>query len=32
MKLLPGMSKEMRQAADQIDDREIGRVEASCGR
>jgi signal recognition particle subunit SRP54 len=28
MKLLPGMSKEMRQAADQIDDREIGRVEA----
>jgi len=26
------MSKEMRQAADQIDDREIGRVEPSCGR
>src|SRR5579862_9880627 len=28
MKLLPGMSKELRQAADQIDDREIARVEA----
>ena len=28
MKLLPGMSKEMRQAADQIDDREVSRVEA----
>ena len=28
MKLLPGMSKELRQAADQIDDREISRVEA----
>ncbi|HLN17798.1 MAG TPA: signal recognition particle protein [Acidimicrobiales bacterium] len=28
MKLLPGMSKDLRQAADQIDDREIGRVEA----
>ncbi len=28
MKLLPGMSKEMRQAADQIDDREVNRVEA----
>ena len=28
MKLLPGMSKEMRQAADQIDDGEISRVEA----
>jgi signal recognition particle subunit SRP54 len=28
MKLLPGMSKEMRQAADQIDDGEVGRVEA----
>ncbi len=28
MKLLPGMSKELRQAADQIDDREVARVEA----
>jgi signal recognition particle subunit SRP54 len=28
MKLLPGMSKELRQAADQIDDRELARVEA----
>ncbi|MGH9083122.1 MAG: signal recognition particle protein, partial [Acidimicrobiales bacterium] len=28
MKLLPGMSKELRKAADQIDDREISRVEA----
>lgn len=28
MKLLPGMSKELRQAADQVDDREIARVEA----
>jgi signal recognition particle subunit SRP54 len=28
MKLLPGMSKELRQAANQIDDREIARVEA----
>jgi len=28
MKLLPGMSKEMRQAADQVDDREVSRVEA----
>ncbi|HEX3946817.1 MAG TPA: signal recognition particle protein [Acidimicrobiales bacterium] len=28
MKMLPGMSKEMRQAADQIDDGEISRVEA----
>ncbi len=28
MKLLPGMTKELRQAADQIDDREIARVEA----
>ena len=28
MKLLPGMSKEMRQAADQIDDGEVSRVEA----
>jgi signal recognition particle subunit SRP54 len=28
MKLLPGMSKDMRQAADQIDDGEISRVEA----
>jgi signal recognition particle subunit SRP54 len=28
VKLLPGMSKEMRQAADQIDDREVSRVEA----
>ena len=28
LKLLPGMSKEMRQAAGQIDDREIDRVEA----
>jgi signal recognition particle subunit SRP54 len=28
MKLLPGMSKEMRQAADQIDDGEISKVEA----
>ena len=28
MKLLPGMSKEMRQAADQIDDGEVARVEA----
>ncbi len=28
MKLMPGMSKEMRQAADQIDDREVSRVEA----
>jgi len=28
MKLLPGMTKELRQAADQIDDREVNRVEA----
>jgi signal recognition particle subunit SRP54 len=28
LKLLPGMSKEMRQAADQIDDGEVSRVEA----
>ena len=28
MKLLPGMSKDLRQAADQIDDREVARVEA----
>ncbi|HVX23620.1 MAG TPA: signal recognition particle protein [Acidimicrobiales bacterium] len=28
MKLLPGMTKELRQAADQIDDREVSRVEA----
>jgi signal recognition particle subunit SRP54 len=28
MKLLPGMSKELRQAADQIDDAEVNRVEA----
>ncbi len=28
MKLMPGMSKELRQAASQIDDREIARVEA----
>ncbi|MGO9458177.1 MAG: signal recognition particle protein [Acidimicrobiales bacterium] len=28
MKLLPGMSKEMRQAADQVDDGEISKVEA----
>jgi signal recognition particle subunit SRP54 len=28
MKLMPGMSKEMRQAAGQIDDGEVGRVEA----
>jgi signal recognition particle subunit SRP54 len=28
MRLLPGMSKELRQAADQIDDREVSRVEA----
>jgi signal recognition particle subunit SRP54 len=28
MKLLPGVSKDMRQAADQIDDRELARVEA----
>jgi signal recognition particle subunit SRP54 len=28
MKLLPGMTKEMRQAADQVDDGEISRVEA----
>ena len=28
LKLMPGMSKEMRQAAGQIDDREISRVEA----
>ncbi|MHB1776247.1 MAG: signal recognition particle protein [Acidimicrobiales bacterium] len=28
MKMLPGMSKELRQAADQIDDREVSRVEA----
>jgi signal recognition particle subunit SRP54 len=28
LKLLPGMSKEMRQAAGQIDDRELDRVEA----
>jgi signal recognition particle subunit SRP54 len=28
MKLLPGMTKELRQAADQIDDRELARVEA----
>jgi signal recognition particle subunit SRP54 len=28
MKLMPGMSKEMRQAADQIDDGEVSRVEA----
>jgi len=28
MKLMPGMSKEMRQAADEIDDGEIARVEA----
>ncbi len=28
MKLLPGMSREMRQAADQIDDGEVSRVEA----
>jgi len=28
MKLLPGMSKEMRQAADQIDDGEVSRLEA----
>lgn len=28
MRLMPGMSKEMRQAADQIDDREVDRVEA----
>src|SRR5580698_9545442 len=28
MRLMPGMSKEMRQAAGQIDDREVGRVEA----
>jgi signal recognition particle subunit SRP54 len=28
MRLLPGMSKELRQAADQIDDREVARVEA----
>ena len=27
MKLLPGVSKDMRQAADQIDDREVSRVE-----
>jgi signal recognition particle subunit SRP54 len=28
MRLMPGMSKELRQAADQIDDREVTRVEA----
>ena len=28
MRLMPGMSKELRQAADQIDDREVSRVEA----
>ncbi|MEI8049905.1 MAG: signal recognition particle protein [Actinomycetes bacterium] len=28
LRLMPGMTKEMRQAADQIDDREIDRVEA----
>ena len=28
MRLMPGMNKEMRQAADQIDDKEIDRVEA----
>ena len=28
MKLLPGMTKELRQAADQVDDRELARVEA----
>ena len=28
MKLLPGMSKEMRQAADQVDDGELAKVEA----
>src|SRR5579875_1007675 len=28
VKLLPGMTKELRQAADQIDDRELARVEA----
>ena len=28
MRLMPGMSKEMRSAADQLDDREIDRVEA----
>jgi signal recognition particle subunit SRP54 len=28
MKLMPGMSKEVRAAADQIDDREVNRVEA----
>lgn len=28
MRLLPGMSKDLRQAADQIDDREVNRVEA----
>jgi signal recognition particle subunit SRP54 len=28
MRLMPGMSKEMRQAADQIDDKEIDRIEA----
>ena len=28
MKLMPGMTKEMRQAADNVDDREIDRVEA----
>ena len=28
MRLMPGMTKEMRQAADQIDDREVDRVEA----
>ncbi len=28
MRLMPGMTKEMRQAADQVDDKEIDRVEA----
>ncbi|HMD46233.1 MAG TPA: signal recognition particle protein [Acidimicrobiales bacterium] len=28
MKLMPGMTKDLRQAADQIDDREISRIEA----
>ncbi|HEY1830504.1 MAG TPA: signal recognition particle protein [Acidimicrobiales bacterium] len=28
MKLMPGMNKEMRQAAGQIDDKEVGKVEA----
>jgi signal recognition particle subunit SRP54 len=28
MRLMPGMNKEMRQAADQLDDREVDRIEA----